>query len=772
MKKYHSPTWSLIALICALGTALYLLCYMITEPGNVMCGISGDSGKNYFTYLYHAAYDHGFWFHGMNYPYGDNVIYADGQPIISTLLQLFRPLNPHTILAVMNLLLSFSFVIAILFTYKILLRFQVLPYIAVPFSCLIILLDPEVFRITMHFGLAYICTLPMLFYWNIKYHDSRKPRWLLFIFLLGAVISLVHPYMGALILLWLVLYAIGDFATLKLGFVARLRAVMPVGALIVALIVYIKGFTLLTDPVTDRAILPDSTPEYLTHANEIFSSKYSPLWERITRHFGYEITPHSGEGYSYIGVAAILILFYSLVNWLASKIQRKPAQKLRDLNQWSPTWLFIALGALAVAMCIPFCWNFNWYLNYLPFLKQFRTIGRFSWIFYYIIAVYAVVLINNLYKSMLGNSKPILAHAVLLFLFFIWCGDANGNILVVRPIIADGRNGGNIFFLKNEIKWHEYLASKGHSPSDFQAILLSPVFYCGSEKLWVGGDPGLPMSIGLGASFELQLPIIDCDMSRTSWSVTEKQVKIIAGPFADKPMLRDLNSKKPFLFIHPLESDLDPDEKYLLEASDFIGNGYGAAIFACYPDRIIANDKKNADSIKAIIPFMHSGDTCLVNHGYWYADHFDSRQSDEIFFGTGAWPVIHQEDTILFTQSFRPAYDNQQYEFSCWFLLYRKNFFSPYCNLQFSDSVGNVINSVDVLTKLSVDNKGMWFRDSRYFAVSAKCRTIKCIVHNPSENYYKAMDELLLRPADAVIISKASDGRVLVNNHLLDGSGN
>ena len=70
---------------------------------------------------------------------------------------------------------------------------------------------------------------------------------------------------------------------------------------------------------------------------------------------------------------------------------------------------------------------------------------------------------------------------------------------------------------------------------------------------------------------------------------------------------------------------------------------------------------------------------------------------------------------------------------------------------------------------MSVDNSGMWFRASNYLKLKQECRRLRCFIVNESDPTYILFDELLLRPADAVIISKAKDGRVMINNHFFRG---
>jgi hypothetical protein len=116
----------------------------------------------------------------------------------------------------------------------------------------------------------------------------------------------------------------------------------------------------------------------------------------------------------------------------------------------------------------------------------------------------------------------------------------------------------------------------------------------------------------------------------------------------------------------------------------------------------------------------------------------------------------------------KPAYDSQVYELSCWFLMSRDNSYAPAYELRMTDSSGNTIRSMPVAVKESTDNQGLWFRSNVFFPVPASCHSIKFVLSNPIKDCYLAMDELMLRPADALIISKDAGNRIMVNNHFFE----
>ena len=70
----------------------------------VLTSLGGDGTKNLYTFLYHILYEKGTWFHGMNYPYGEHLVFTDAQPLFSIPLSYLNTslhFSIHTLLAFM-----------------------------------------------------------------------------------------------------------------------------------------------------------------------------------------------------------------------------------------------------------------------------------------------------------------------------------------------------------------------------------------------------------------------------------------------------------------------------------------------------------------------------------------------------------------------------------------------------------------------------------------------------------------------------------------------
>ncbi len=764
MSTHSRNIWFLAACLFAICLTIFTLSYLVTQPSHAIPELGGDGIKNIYTYLYHCMYGEGYWFEGMNYPYGEHIVYTDAQPFLSVPFTLFKHVTPGEALRVMWLMIGLSYVLSIIYVYRILFHFEVRPLVAVLFSGLIGIFTPQLFRLQGHFALSYACIIPMLFYWSILYHELNHWRYCIYIFILGCIVAFLHPYFIAMMLVWVSSYAIGYFIFTKGQTIQKTKHVLSIITSVLCAFIMMSVVMNLTDPIKDRPKTPVNNIDANTTIVQVFTSEYSPFWQHVKNITKFTF-PDWLEGYAYIGLVATGTLLLALFIALRNRYKKKAPTVDPSKKRFSPIWLFIALAALLFSMGVPFIWHMEWLLDYLSVFKQFRSLGRFSWIFYYIITIYSVVYIYGLFSRLLAARKLYTAYGLLLLSFAVWIYDMSGYVKFSRALAASAPGNYDVLFSQKEQNWLSWLSEHGHSNHDFQSILVLPFFHEGTEKLWIN-NPGWLMMLGAKASLQLHLPLIDVKMSRSSWSQAFKQLKIAAGPYADKPMLHELKSSKPFLLLHFECDTLDPDQKYLLTASDYIGHYSQCNIYACYPERILANDKRMQDSIRNLLPYMPAGDTCIGN-GLWYVNHFDGNNATDRLFGNGALPRIAANDSIIAVIPLPPVNDAPQYEFSCWFLVGDENFRSPNMYLHFFDSAGKLITIKDASCKrTSVDNRNLWFRASLYFNLPPRCRAIKCVLVNEPNPSYKVLDELLLRPADALIISRSANEKVMVNNHL------
>src|SRR4030095_7969930 len=166
-------------------------CYLFEDEG--------DGLKNYYTLVYYVQHDKGWYFSGMNYPYGENIIYTDNQPILALILQWVDHhivnMDRHVV-GTLNMLLLFSIYFAVLIIYTLLRRWNVGKWWSLSSSLCIIFLSPQLWRLHGHYGLAYVCFLPLLYLLLDILIRQEKRRWLtaLLTVVLIMVMSLTHMY--------------------------------------------------------------------------------------------------------------------------------------------------------------------------------------------------------------------------------------------------------------------------------------------------------------------------------------------------------------------------------------------------------------------------------------------------------------------------------------------------------------------------------------------------------------------------------------------------
>lgn len=759
-------TWIGAAAYAALVLYVFRALLLAEETG--LASLGGDSVKNTFTFLYQALYGQGVWFTGMNYPFGEHLSFADAQPLMTIPLgaigHLFH-LSPPQLLYTMYVAVAISFVVGMLYTQRTLQYNGVPAGWAILFAGLILLLSPHVSRFLGHYPLAYASFLPMLFYWSLRYYDTNQNSYLWKLLLLFLAYALLHLYFIAMGLIWSAAYAAGALLYRR-GHSGRpiwhgLRYLLPAAGAFMSVQLLFR----LTDPVRDRPVLPYSE-FYNDHGFlELLLSNNSPIWQAVQEHGLFHYKPGPSEHFMYLGVVPVLmLLLYGILS-----ATRYMARLGHTGRAFSFQWLFIAFSILLFATTVKFVWNDGVLQGLLQPLRQFRAPERFSWIAWYVFSVLAAVLIYRLscYWWQQGARFGSLLFGVVMTC--LWAIDANGAILFFQNQNA-GTSWNGRYFFSRETSWKNHLAARGYQPQNFQAILALPFVHVGSEKIWLNENQSYCTTPAFKAALELKLPVMDVNMSRTSWQQTFEAMRLAGGLYARQDLLRRLLPGKPVLLFHFLPDVLTPDEAMLLQpgVADSLGTIDECRLFVFWPEKFLARQAAEWQQLKTIAAPLAPGDTLLGSDLPYFAAHLDEALDKPGIAGSGMAP-LPQESALLATWTLPERQDSAVlYEFSAWSQLPVVGPRSNYIQLQCLDSAGALLLSVDALGKYSTDNQpDMWFRLSKYFELPARTHRIALVVHNPGGESYLALDELLLRPAKGTLLSKRKGGTLLVNNHVI-----
>ncbi len=106
---------------------------VIFHANTYLLSTGGDAVKNYYTPAWFVDNDNGTHFTGMNYPYGEHVVFTDNQPLLSWVMNFIDnnlfSISGYTI-GIMNILLFVSLFFCVIFIYKIMCFYALPPYFA------------------------------------------------------------------------------------------------------------------------------------------------------------------------------------------------------------------------------------------------------------------------------------------------------------------------------------------------------------------------------------------------------------------------------------------------------------------------------------------------------------------------------------------------------------------------------------------------------------------------------------------------------------------
>jgi hypothetical protein len=177
-------------------------------------------------------------------------------------------------------------------------------------------------------------------------------------------------------------------------------------------------------------------------------------------------------------------------------------------------------------------------INYFSFIKQFRAIGRFAWVFYYVSTLLMIYMVNKAYLNMQVQKRA----AANLLIILIPLSLVYEGIYYHKNTGKDISRSANLFDLRQTTEqFREDIGTL--RPDRYQAIVAFPFFYIGSENF---GKPANNEIYRLSQlfSYHLHLPMFNSYLSRTSIQESKNIMQLMAGNFYNKEISRDIHSDK------------------------------------------------------------------------------------------------------------------------------------------------------------------------------------------------------------------------------------
>ena len=506
---------------------------IVLHPNSIVTATTEDGLKNYYTFVYHVVHGSGIRFEGMFYPFGEHSTFTDNQPGLSVPLAWF---NQHisdisnNIFFIFHYLLLFGFTCCSFFTFKILRHYKISFLMSVFAAIVITLMSPQFFRAFGHFALSY-GVMPVAIYFLIRI-EVKKVSWLglAVLILFSAWTALLHPYLLLVTTVFLFTYVAFQLVVKrKIDWQLLAYAILP--------IVLFKAFMLLTDKSPFRPDNPYGLIAYRAKFEDVFFPFYDPMggWFRPTFK---QISLYYSESYAFVGIAGQLVVIFLLVYLIHYLIRRR---LLVEINSQLATITFVSFITLIVARYLP-TWNFVFDL--LPSLKQFRSLGRLSWIFYYCFTVFSFYLLYQIFLQIKTKVKWA-SYLLLLLVLTLVVWDLH-TFLTVNKTSFDLYSGKNKLSTNFEIR--DQLAKYGKTANDFEAILTLPMSTLGNERI------GIPMpwhssQLGLPYSFQTGLPNTAVHLSRSSIPRTLELLQLQSSKYIEKEIIPKFKRGKPLLLI-------------------------------------------------------------------------------------------------------------------------------------------------------------------------------------------------------------------------------
>lgn len=713
--------WLVVLLAVAILVAFYGR--MVWVPGEYLFSGEGDGIKNYYTYSWHVAYDSGYThFGGMNFPYGEHVVFTDNQPLLSNscmaLKGVFPGITDHLI-SIHNALLFISLVLAVLFLYKLFFALTSNHIYALMASLSVGFLSPQITRFHGHFALAYCFVVPLAIWW--LYCFFRRPS-LYLSTALGMLLLLllfIHVYYlvilgGLVVALWFVYLVRKQW---QLSFTkAMLHLCLQVVLPFILYFVWLKW----TDTVQDRPSQPYGIVEYAANWEGLLLPLDYAWFKPFKELLG--VRKVSVESIAYAGFPMLVFVLSGLVLLLLKPFRKK--QEITENKIKKEPFIQNLLWAVVIIFCyaafIPYLFDIPAVSQYLGLLKQFRSLGRLLWIVYYGLNIYLFFLLFSL-------SRKHKIYSIAAYLSF-----------AVMAIEGIGLNTDIERAIRNP-KPETYSLPEGVDRQHYAAILPLPFFHEGSEN--IGATP--PGDAIVRRSFQLSLqtgiPLYAVKMSRTSLQQTLQQLELA---FEITQLPRPLDQEGAFLVLK--QRSVASTIPYLNER-EIIYRDKDIELYALTRKTLQQMLERNSEERRAAVK-----DSIQTPIAYLS---FDDKAAEKTFMGKGAlygstndtlklWDAVISEDTLHIS-----------------FWMYANMEGLPQLKLLLND--GNKEERVQVTQHVDAV-KDQWMRVSYTCPVKGKL-SLRLIKENAAKGQKFFIDELLVRSLKKDYVVE-KEGRVMINN--------
>ena len=747
-----------VVLAAAVLTAI-LFGPVLANPNDYFFKAGGDALQSYYVTAFYAMYDVGNRFTGMNYPYGEHINYPNLQPLVAATMGFLQrhgvPAARYAV-GITNVLALLSLVATPVVLYAILRRTRLPVLYAAVLALIIGFMSPQVLRLDGHISLSYGCFIPLLWYCIIRMQDApRQWRWYL---VFGAGILLigsVMPYflaLGCFFLLGHVLVMAWQQPRMRpwLGRMA-LAALLP--------LLLFRGYLWATDHVADRPPNPYGLLVFIATPGTVFTPVLGPLHDWWQQHWPSE--SDNDEGFAYIGLVGTATLAVSLVLGLLAVVRCRQWQRLGRpaLPLHLRTGLWAATFLLLLAFGYPFKWSwFDWLTDHSGPVKQFRSLGRFAWPFYYVASTYTAYALYRMWRYLRRQSLRPLAW-VGLPLLLLWATEAWFQVSTKAGQVMEGTGASD--FLDPTTSLASRLTWGNRQLSDFQAILPLPYYNIGTDKFDQSGT-GSSIYQAYKASATTGLPLLANHIPRSSVGQAMQHIQLFSSDLVSKELLAHFPNQKPLLLLVTPDG-LSEAEQRLVGLAHLLVQSPEASLYelplAALAATVLPQERAKAAALLPTLPPRPGGLHVTTPAGV-IVQAFDHATDRRGRLGAGAFYAPKDGFSSLYDGPLPTPADTGRYEASVW-INGKTDYGFGNMRVKLYDANGGAGETV-VDARKAIEVMGDWVRIVVPFRVRPGITRIEVLY----ENRDLLADDLLIRPVNTDVYYYVGTGsnRQLIKN--------
>jgi len=592
----------------------------LTSPNSYLIGSEGDAMKNYYTYQYLIKNNAGvIEFEGMNYPYAENFMYTDCHPVQATFLKFINthiPVVSDYTIGLLNFFMIVSLLITAIIIFFIFIELKVNKWFAILSAIGITILSPQIFRLSGHWALSYSFAIPILIYLVLLFEKRKHLKYLIYIFLSILFLFFTHGYLGMIAALVVLSFVGIDMVfslftnQLKTKLFSHIKLGLASGLPVLLFFIFMK----VIDFHSGRTTNPWGIYEHHAEFENVFLP-FIYLNDYLSSLTTVKLT-QPWEGMSYIGVVAIVGLLLFIFKFRKNLI----------INKFENNFLIkILLGSiiiLCVAVLLPFgLWEVL--IEKISLIKQFRAIGRFAWVFYFVANIVAVYGIHLALLKLKEKGKSTLVNSLIVILPMLMIVEG---LRYHNYLASISKADVNVFDLKqtNDVFQSNIEAI---NKDEYQAIIMLPYFYVGSDNYGKQSNDELS-KLGFMFSYHLSLPMFNSYLTRTSIQESKNIVQLMSSNFYAKAIENDIKNDKPFLIICHNET-LSDNELLLVNKCNKLSSNDVYSLYEITKKDLFYNTSKDEikayNSIKDSLKFK---DSFLVSDSVLYFNYLNYNEPD------------------------------------------------------------------------------------------------------------------------------------------------